>query len=139
MNAKKGYTLIELVVIISVLLILSALAIPSFFGVRDRARISEAVHAANALRIAQTLYRDSHPKMYYAHTTNQLLNYTSVTALLRAFEGSPTLLTFTLCNCFPGCPPDPCTEAGGNRYTLTARAKDSQTTMITATESGVKP
>lgn len=139
MNARMGYTLIELVVIISVLLILSALAIPSFFSVRDRARVSEAVHAANALRIAQTLYRDSHPKMYYADSSDQLLDYTSVTPLLRAFDGSPTSLTFTVCNCFPGCPPDPCTEAGGNRYTLTARAKDSQTTMITATESGVKP
>ena len=39
-NSNKGFSLVELVVVIAVLAILSAVAIPSFVGVRNNAKVS---------------------------------------------------------------------------------------------------
>ena len=40
--ANKGFSLVELVIVIAVLAILSAVAIPSFIGVRNNAKVSAA-------------------------------------------------------------------------------------------------
>ena len=45
-NKKKGFTLIELIVVITILAIIAALAIPSFNGVRENA--AKEVATANA-------------------------------------------------------------------------------------------
>jgi type IV pilus assembly protein PilA len=47
---KKGFTIIELIVVIAILAILAAIAIPSFIGITDQA--NEKVAIANARNIA---------------------------------------------------------------------------------------
>lgn len=125
----KGYTLIELMVIISVILILSAMAIPGFESLRDRSAIFRAKESFNAIRIAQTLYRQNHPHMYYADNTNQLLIYTNITSILQKnFFGSPTFMSIQVNN-----------KDEGLGYTITANAIDSNKTPVTATEQKVYP
>lgn len=125
---QRGYTLVELVVILSILLILASLAVPSFMSLRDRAKVNEAKQSMQHLRMAQALYAQSHPKFYYASNTDQLMNLTDITEILKAFKGNPTSLPIDVYN----------TDTG-ERYTITAVAKDSQNTVITATESKVEP
>jgi len=47
---KKGFTLIELIVVIAIIAILAAIAIPSFIGITDEA--NKKVDVANATNIA---------------------------------------------------------------------------------------
>lgn len=45
-NRKKGFTLIELIVVVAILAILAAIAVPSFIGLQQQAKLS--VDKANA-------------------------------------------------------------------------------------------
>jgi type II secretory pathway pseudopilin PulG len=124
----RGYTLIELMVIISIIFILTAMAIPSFESIRDKAAIHKAKGAMQHLRVAQKLYQQNHSLMYYADSTDDLIIYTSITNILRNFDGEPTSLSINVLN-----------EEEGKGYTITASAKDSNKTPVTATESTVYP
>ena len=50
MNAQKGFTLIELMIVIAIIGILAAIAIPAYQDYTIRARVSEAVTALSAAK-----------------------------------------------------------------------------------------
>lgn len=115
----------------SVMLILAAIAVPSFMSLRDRAKVHEAEQAMQQLRMAQALYVQAHPKSFFAGSTQELLNYTDITLILQNFQGPPGSLLFSVTNDL--------SAQTGIGYTVTALAKDSQNTPVTATESKVLP
>lgn len=55
-NSIKGFSLIELLVVISIIAILATIAIPTFLGQRTKAAISEAMTNLQALRLIQEQY-----------------------------------------------------------------------------------
>jgi prepilin-type N-terminal cleavage/methylation domain-containing protein len=59
MKSKKGFTLIELIVVVAILAILAAVAVPNFVGMSERAQtateIATAAEWANAINIHNTL------------------------------------------------------------------------------------
>ncbi len=57
---KKGFTMVELLVVLIILAILVAVAAPMYFGNVDRAKASEAVAAMGTIRQALRDYRVSH-------------------------------------------------------------------------------
>ena len=57
---ERGFTLIELMVVVLIIAILIAIAIPTFLGARDRAQDRSAQsNARNALTAAKTVYTDN--------------------------------------------------------------------------------
>lgn len=53
---KKGFTLLELIVVIIVLGVIMAIALPQYFKVVERGRTAEAVNVLGVLRAAQIRY-----------------------------------------------------------------------------------
>jgi prepilin-type N-terminal cleavage/methylation domain-containing protein len=67
---NKGFSLIELLIVVMIILLLAAMAVPSYLGARARANEASAVASIRILVEAQTLYRNS----VGAYTSLSLLN-----------------------------------------------------------------
>lgn len=60
-NTRKGFTLIELIVVIAILAILAAVAVPSFIGITDRANTQVEVTTAQMYASAINIHNNLHP------------------------------------------------------------------------------
>lgn len=56
-GADAGFTLIEMVVVVLIIGILSAIAIPQYFKLVEKGRVSEAISLLDAARASQERYR----------------------------------------------------------------------------------
>ena len=90
---KKGFTLIELMVVIVVLGVLSAAAVPLYLGYRDDARRSEAKGAMAAVITAMNYYYQNN-EMYpgNAEFTTQILPRADLDELVATNWQQPQLI-----------------------------------------------
>jgi type IV pilus assembly protein PilA len=92
---EQGFTLIELMVVVLIIAILIAIAIPTFLGARQRAQDKQAQsNMRNALTTEKTYYVDN--QAYTATAANlsaieNSLDFTTVDASVRGVK--PTLVT----------------------------------------------
>jgi type IV pilus assembly protein PilA len=70
LNNKKGFTLIELMIVVAIIGILAAIAIPNFMNYQCKAKQSEAKSNLGAIRTAQEVYFAE--KGYYAASIGDL-------------------------------------------------------------------
>ena len=71
MRNRNGFSLIELLLVVAVILIISAIAVPNFLRSRQRANEASAVASLRALYTAAVTYSMSYPDLGYpAQLTN---------------------------------------------------------------------
>ncbi len=61
-----GFSLVELMVVVMVILVIAAIAVPSFVQARMKANEASAVSSMHAIETAQILYEQSYPEMGFA-------------------------------------------------------------------------
>lgn len=55
-NAQKGFTLIELMIVVAIIGVLAAIALPAYSDYTKRAKVSEVILAASSCRISVSEY-----------------------------------------------------------------------------------
>ena len=108
-QSESGFTLVELLVVMLILGLLAAIAIPAFFDQRDKARDADAKSAVRTAQTAMETYSTDNDGTYADATE----------ADLEAIE--PTLADAT----FTAVTPD-----GSNGYTLTVQSETGTTFTI---------
>src|SRR5271168_2205266 len=72
MRKIKGFSLIELLIVVAIILIIAAIAVPSFLHSRMAANESAAVAALRTLNTAQISYNSAYPSVGFAATMGAL-------------------------------------------------------------------
>jgi prepilin-type N-terminal cleavage/methylation domain-containing protein len=53
---KKGFSLVELLVVISIIAVITAVLLPNFMGAREKARDSQRIQDLSAMKVALRMY-----------------------------------------------------------------------------------
>lgn len=69
---NKGFSLIELLIVVAIILLIAAISVPSYLRSRMSANEASAVASIRTLNTAQVAYRSAYPTVGYAPTLGDL-------------------------------------------------------------------
>lgn len=69
---QKGFSLIELLIVVAIILIIAAIAIPNLLQARVAANEASAVGSLRTITVAQVTYNDNYPTVGFAPTLGAL-------------------------------------------------------------------
>jgi type IV pilus assembly protein PilA len=72
MRSQKGFSLIELLIVVAIILIIAAIAIPNLLQARLAANEASAVGSLSALKGAEFTYFNTYPNIGYANVIGDL-------------------------------------------------------------------
>jgi type IV pilus assembly protein PilA len=72
MRSTKGFSLIELLIVVAIILIIAAIAIPNLLQARISANEASAVGSIKAIQSAEVVYFNTYPTVGYAGAIGQL-------------------------------------------------------------------
>src|ERR1700738_3993326 len=95
MNRKqKGFSLIELLIVVAIILIIAAIAIPNLLRARMAANESSAVGSIRSLNTAEVMYNSTYPTVGFAASLAAL--GTSSNAICTPASGNACLIDSVL-------------------------------------------
>lgn len=87
-NQQKGFSLIELLLVVSIILIVSAIAVPNFLRSRMRANEASAVASVRAITTAAMTYSITYPDLNFPATLAVLGSATPCTGSSASSAGA---------------------------------------------------
>jgi prepilin-type N-terminal cleavage/methylation domain-containing protein len=74
---ERGFSLIEVLIVVAIIMIIAAIALPSFMHSKIAANEASAVYSIRTINTAQVTYQTTYPSVGYASTLNSLAAATS--------------------------------------------------------------
>lgn len=102
-HASRGFSLIELLIVVAIILIIAAIAVPQFLRARIAANESAAAHSLRTITSAQVTYTSMFPGIGYADNVTKLGGAPAAPVT----QNSAKILDWLL-----GCAAQPCQRSG---------------------------
>lgn len=102
---QRGFSLIELLIVVAIILVIAAIAIPNMLKSRMSANEASAISSVRAINNAQMTYSLTYPEVGFADNLAKLGAPTS---------GNPTSANAGLLDWVLGCASQPCPKSGYN-------------------------
>ena len=128
MSRRRGCSLIELLIVVEIILVIAAIAIPNILRARMASNESSAAGCLRAITVAETAYSTAYPAVGYATKIQDLGGAQPCTA----GPGSACLLDNSLAQSVPG-------SAGHSGYQFLATGLNSGTPLNASFVTGATP
>lgn len=96
MSAQRGFTLIELMIVVAIIGILAAIALPAYQNYTIRAKVSEGVIAASAIKATVSENLANLPAANSCEGVPVAGRLAGVTSLVACTPGSPTTISMSV-------------------------------------------